>query len=122
MKASSWKAAGSAPGRVGICRGTPRGAPAGYKMCRTLAPTREMLTGLPSAEFELRYAALLAELDAAEVWREIHELAGPGVEPIILCFEHDPRCCHRSQVASWFQRELGEVVLEHETAAQLALL
>ncbi len=110
MKTCSWHRAGAIAGRVGICRGTPRGAPAGYRMCRTIAPTREMLA-LPPGEFEPAYQALLDQLDAAEVWREIHEFAGPN-EPIILCFEADRRDCHRLQVARWFERELGLVVDE----------
>lgn len=117
MKTASWKAAGAAAGRVGISRGTPRGAPAGYRMYRRIAPTREMLA-LPPGEFEPAYQALLDELDAAEVWSEIHALAAPH-QPIILCFEADRRDCHRSQVAAWLERELGQVVDELELAPAL---
>jgi hypothetical protein len=81
-------------------------------MCRTIAPTREMLA-LPPGEFEPAYEALLDQLDAAQIWREIHELAAPH-EPVILCFEADRGECHRLQVARWFERELGVVVDEFE--------
>lgn len=120
MKTGSWKTY-AGPGRVGICLGAPRGAPAGYRLDRTLAPTRAMLD-MPLARYEPLYREILAGLDPRAMWDRMHELAG-GAEPVLMCFERPPftveNFCHRRLVAAWFEQELGQVVDEIETQPAL---
>lgn len=102
----------SGPGRVSIARRQPPK----FARCPeypALAPPREWAQ-FDRPEVERRYAALLAALDPAEVWRGLHKLAGHD-EPHILCWEHAPSrwpLCHRRLVAAWFAAELGEHVPE----------
>lgn len=114
MKTGSYQTIGAAPGRIGISVGSPRGQPAGYRMYRALAPTRDMLD-LAKPEYERRFAQILAKLDPKKVAAELQVLAG-GAEPILLCFEKPPfnerNWCHRRLVADWLERELGIVVPE----------
>ena len=118
MKTGSWMTY-KGLGRVGISLGAPRGQPAGFRLYRTLAPTRDMLH-MAKDEYVPRYAEILAKLDPKKTWDEIHALAG-GAEPVILCFERPPftvtNFCHRRLVADWFERELGQLVPEVEVTA-----
>jgi hypothetical protein len=54
-------------------------------------------------------------LDPQQTWDQLHELAA-GAEPVLLCWEQPPftesNFCHRRMAATWFRRELGEVVDE----------
>lgn len=65
-------------------------------------------------------AEILAPLDPADTWNELHRLTAP-YEPVLLCWERPPVAasevlghdfCHRRIVAEWFERELGMVVDE----------
>ena len=91
---------------------------AGYRLYRPLNPRREMLS-LPPAEYDVLYAEILAELDPAQVWADLHRLAGDA-EPVLLFFEKDATGCHRRLVARWLERELGIEVpeLEHVLAGR----
>jgi hypothetical protein len=119
MKTASWSTY-TGPGRVGICIGSPRGQPAGYRFYRPLAPTRDMLK-LPPSRYDPMYAVILAKLDPERVWDDLHKLAtdraGVEHEPILMCFEKPPfkypdNLCHRRTVARWFRAELGRFVPE----------
>jgi hypothetical protein len=115
MKTASWFT-WRGPGRIGISVGTPRGVVGGYRLFRPLNPTRPMLT-MERSEYEARYAAILADLDARTTWDQLHALAGDA-EPVLLCFERPPfsptNSCHRRLVADWFKFELGEGVPEYD--------
>ncbi len=114
MKTSAWSTY-KGEGRIGISLGT-RGAPAGYRNYRALAPTRDMLH-MDRKTYEASYAQILAGLDPAKVWADLHELAG-GAEPVMMCYERGPwtetNHCHRRLVATWFEETLGQVVPELE--------
>ena len=87
---------------VGISRGAPRRMAAGYRLFRTLAPG-EWFRTTSTEEYLQRYSAeVLAPLDPAEVWADLHRLAG-GRVPVVVCFERIGSCswCHRAIVAKW---------------------
>lgn len=122
MKTASWLLY-TGSGRVGISLGSPRGAPAGYRFYRALAPTRDMLQ-MSDEEYAPRYQAILANLDPQKVWEDLHALAGleedgRQVEPVLMCFERDASGCHRRLVAAWFGTALGAKVAELETGGEL---
>lgn len=106
----------SGAGRISISIGYPRGAPAGYKIFKALAPTRDLLKVQDQAKYEARYRAeILGKLDPQGTWDTLHGLAG-GAEPVIQCFEKPPfhrdNWCHRRMVAAWFKETLGHDVPE----------
>ena len=88
MKTGSWQTY-TGPGRIGISVGAPRGAPAGYRRYSPLYPRREMLAW-SKPRYEAAYREILAKLDPAAVVRELEALAGPNVEPVLMCFEKPP--------------------------------
>ena len=103
------------PGRISISLGAPRGAPAGYRIFRTLAPKREWMHA-PASIYVPRFKnEILAPLDPTAIWQQLHELAA-GAEPVLQCFEATPfseaRWCHRRLVAQYFQQHLGVEVPE----------
>jgi hypothetical protein len=116
------------PGRVSISRFPPRNTPAGFRVCRVLAPG-PWFNSVTRAEYEVLYADQLGLLDPKVVHETLVEMAG-GAEPVLLCYEKPPftetNWCHRRLVAAWFERELGIVVPELEITpaapAQGALL
>ncbi|MFZ5834183.1 MAG: hypothetical protein ACOY2B_02210 [Pseudomonadota bacterium] len=122
MKTASWSTyAGN--GRVGICRGAPRGASAGYRFYRNLAPGA-WFNSVSKAEYERLFAEeILGKRDAQQTWDSIHTLVHP-FEPVLLCFEKPPftetNWCHRRLVAAWFEENLGVIVPEMERAAGTA--
>lgn len=103
------------PGRIAISLGAPRGAPAGYRIYRTLAPTRDMLK-LGYEAYRPRFFEILAKLDPQREWDHLHTLAA-GAEPVLQCFEKPPldtcrNYCHRRMVAEWFEQHMGVQVPE----------
>lgn len=109
------------PGRIVISRGIPRNARAGYRIYRTLAPSRETLVVDNYDDYLPRYMAQLAQLSPQAVWDDLHRLAG-NAEPVLLCYERPPldkhNFCHRRMVAAWFARELGHIVPEYQPQPQ----
>ena len=105
------------PGRIGICQGRPRGAPAGYRMYKALAPTWDIIkTSAGIDDYRPRFfAEILAPLDPQQVLADLRRLAGDH-PPVRLCFEKLPltrtNFCHRTMVATWITRETGVPVLE----------
>jgi hypothetical protein len=108
-------------GRVSIARFPPRGTPAGFRVYKRLAPG-EWFNSVTRDEYERRFAAQLAELDAAAVKADLERLAGDD-EPVLLCYERPPftekNWCHRRLVARWFLETLGLRVPELVTREQL---
>jgi hypothetical protein len=111
------------PGRISIARRAPRTLEPGYRVYRPLAPG----PWFNSVGYE-RYCELyddqLVRLSSRVVWDELHKLAAPH-EPVLLCWERPPfalpsaadpkgNWCHRTMVAAWFKRELGEILTEVE--------
>jgi hypothetical protein len=107
MLTSNFRISGNDPNAVGISLGVP----GFFKGLRypPLHPTRAMLR-LSRSDFETAYSALLSTLDAAVVWRELHELAGPS--PILLCWESPNQYCHRRLVSTWLELSLGVSITE----------
>ena len=110
------------PGRIGIARWAPRGAPIGFRVHRPLNPTAPMLK-MARAEYEPLYQAILARLDPRRVVEDLDRLADPH-EPVLPCWERPPftedHGCHRRMVAAWPERELGRVVPEVERSPRPA--
>ena len=102
-------------GRISIARWALRGTPAGYRIYKALAPTREMMRMLEEQYREFYFRDIVGPLDAQIVWDELHELAG-GAEPVLLCWEKPPfsasNWCHRHMVTEWFANEIGKTVNE----------
>lgn len=109
-------------GRVSIARFAPRGTPAGFRVCRELAPG-DWFNRVDFDEYRARYLReILDKLDPKRTYERLCRLAG-GAEPVLLCWEKPPftarNFCHRRMVADWFERTLGVQVPEREP--QLAL-
>ncbi len=99
---------------IGISRGVPRRMAAGYRLYRALAPGEWFKTA-STEEYIRRYVAeVLALLDPAEVWADLHHLAG-GKVPVLVCYEQIGSCawCHRAIVSAWFAETLGAEVGEY---------
>ena len=112
IKTSHWFAK-LPPGhqRIGISRGTPRGAGAGYRLYRTLAPGPWFHSVGPDEYYQLYRREVLAPLDPRLVVDELATLAGPDVA-VLLCFCRPGAWCHRAMAAEWLHQELGLVVPE----------
>jgi len=82
VKTSSFKTYFGA-GRISIARWAPRNCPAGYRVYRALAPG-DWFNQVDRAEYLVRYAEILAALDPAAVWIELHDLVAPH-QPILMC-------------------------------------
>ncbi len=107
------------PGLIAVTRSLPPHLAGRIKRYPALATPRRMSGINTKAAFcRAFFAGVLRDLDPAEEWAQLHELAGPGVEPVIACFERPPwsetNFCHRRLVARWFADRLGEEVLEME--------
>lgn len=120
---SSWSEY-TGPGRIGICQGRPRGAPAGYRMYKALAPSWDIIKNTNGVDdYRPRYfAEVLAHLDPNEVIRDITKLAA-GSPPVLMCFERVPltrdNFCHRSMAAEWITQHTGIEVKEWSGVREL---
>src|SRR5579884_1596976 len=93
---------------VGISRMVPRKIPAGYRLCRKLAPG-PWFNSVSVREYDSRYwAEVLAPLDPRVVAKEIIALSR-GRTPVLVCYERagGPGWCHRALVAEWLADALG---------------
>lgn len=102
-------------GRIGISRGTPRGAPAGYRKYAPLAPGRWLWTTDDEATYRDLYFAQLSKLDPARVIADLHRLAGDCAVPTLLCFcnlTNPGAWCHRTMCAEWITQKVGLAVIE----------
>ena len=115
MKISSFFAY-AGPGKISIARAAPRGM-AGFRIYRPLAPG-PWFNSVDEGRYRELYFAQLGQLNAEVVWRELHNLAGDGVEPVLCCWERAPlnasNWCHRTMVAEWFKSQLDQVLTEVE--------
>jgi hypothetical protein len=123
MKTASFKTY-DGPGRVSIARYAPRRTPAGFRVFSSLAPG-PWFNSVSREEYERRFAQeILGKLDPLRTWNVLHQVAGDGREPILMCWEAPPfdahgqgdNWCHRRLVADWFQVKLGQYVPELEPA------
>jgi len=99
----------SDPRAVSIARYAPRWWGKGRRFIQ-LAPSAALLQaakdGLLWPEYVRRYnKEVLSILDPASIYAELQN-------SILICYERDPRECHRSLVASWIEQALGVIVLE----------
>jgi hypothetical protein len=78
-----------------------------------LAPGGSWFRTAGTEEYRARYAAQLAELDAAEIVAQIDN-AARGMIPVLCCYERlgSTDWCHRSYVSAWLCFHLGLVVPE----------
>ena len=120
------------PGRVSIARSAPRKI-SGYKAFRLLAPGPWFKINDQAQYRDLYFQEILKPLDPQEVHDRLHQLAGEGNEPVLLCWEAlttPEDWCHRRMAAEWFEDKLGIEVAEigpmpkpkPESALQGALL
>ncbi len=89
---------------VSIARGSPRGF-TGKKELR-LAPTWAMLK-MTKADYDARFAEMLAQLDPAEIYQTLGENA------VLLCWEKPGDACHRRLVAEWLEAAFGIQIPEY---------
>lgn len=120
---SSWYAY-KGPGRIGISVGSPRGMPAGYKLYRALAPTRDMLK-MPIETYRPKFFNdILGKLDPDQVLKDLEAKSEDGLA-VLLCFEKPPftdiNFCHRHMVADWLKDMRGIEVLEWSGAKETNL-
>jgi hypothetical protein len=106
-------------GRVSIARFAPRKLQ-GFRVYSKLAPGPWFNSVSIEEYLERFHAEILAPLDPAATWNQLHKLVAP-YEPVLLCWERPPVAaseiqgqdfCHRRIVAEWFEKELGMVVPE----------
>ncbi len=104
--------------RIGISRGIPRNErDEDILTYRALAPGPWFRSVSPK-EYQNRFGAQLARLDAGAVVARLQELAGSDNIPVLCCFEvardiAAGRCwCHRHLVAAWLERSLDITVEE----------
>ena len=86
--------------QVAISVGTPKGW-TGRKEGK-LAPTWAMVRMSMDEDYKSAYAAILARLNPKEI--------AAGMDGcVLLCWERDPKECHRSLVADWLRAAGAEV-------------
>ncbi|HUU56023.1 MAG TPA: hypothetical protein VMW93_01660 [bacterium] len=117
MKTSSFFVAGRLPGAVSIARSAP--AWFGGPKYEALAPPWHLIEGFKAGRItwekyvEFYRDAVLADLDAALVWDELHYLVAE--EPVLCCWCRVviPNAveCHRHVVAAWLEDRLPGVVV-----------
>lgn len=71
-----------------------------------LAPKKEMLK-MPQAEYDQRFADILAKLDPRHVFDDL------GDSAVLLCWEAPGDVCHRRWVAEWLEQALGIEIPEY---------
>ena len=111
MLTSNFSAAKDHPGAIAICRGLPRWSKIKYKRYIALAPTRQMLSPEGLKTFDREYDKILAQLDPAQVLKDLIDLASPA-EPVLLCWEGAHVRCHRRRVAEWLESHLDIQIAE----------
>lgn len=99
---------------IGGPRWAPKGSVSQLESIKELMPYGLMAKDLPWPCFVKGYTERL-EATGVTVFEEIfEEIRGrQGERPLVLlCFEHDPRECHRGVFANWWMEQTGEVIPE----------
>ena len=103
-------------GRISIARFAPRWTPAGFRVFAALAPGPWFNKVGPDEYRERFDREIIGRLDPAKTWDQLHTIAGPDTEPVLLCWEKPPwteqNWCHRRIVAGWLERALGVTIDE----------
>lgn len=105
---SNFQVAGKEEEAVAISQGVPKGWKG--KRYLKLAPPWSLVKDKSSEFTKKYYEQVLSRLNAAEVVKELKELAGE--DAILLCWEGPGKFCHRMVVAEWLKIELGIEVKE----------
>lgn len=99
-----------------------------HEEIRALAPPRKVLRIADQdwEEFRRKYRHHLHRQTPQRLRTIFEEIAARhgGARLVLLCFESDPRDCHRGEFSRWYQRQTGEEVPEldpEEYAVQPAL-
>lgn len=92
---------------VSVSRGKPKGWAGRSFDC--LAPTWQMLK-MSDEDYDMAYADILANNNPHEFVRELQTGLREGCEAVaLLCWEKDPKDCHRSMIARWLTANGYEV-------------
>jgi hypothetical protein len=64
--------------------------------------------------FRRRYRHRLHRIGVRRIEERFRQIAAehPGKSLVLLCFEHDPADCHRSNFARWWLEKTGEALFE----------
>lgn len=110
------KDVGFMPVRTSV--GTPRfwAEAGGFPVAKLITPYG--LRKLTGDEFTDAYRARLEKAGVDEIRAELSEihLTYLGKPLALLCFEKDPKDCHRSIFAEWWETQTGESVTELDLA------
>lgn len=90
-----------------------------------LFPTYPMLSLGDESVYREKYIQLLNQRGLGVILAEMHKVAVPGKETILLCFEDLRKpgtWCHRRMFAEWLQSKTGKVIEELEEPRQQTLL
>ena len=108
MQTACFRNAGKDPHAVSIARSVPTAYQG--KRYAPLAPLTELRP--TNAGFDAQYNAQLANLDPAQVYAELLELAGP--DALLICNERPGDPCHRRLAANWLATALGIEIPESD--------
>jgi hypothetical protein len=99
--------------RIGISRGTPRNAKAGYRLFKKLAPGPWFNSVGPAEYVHLYNTEILSQLDPRVIAADLLAMAG-GRIPVLLCYErpNGKDWCHRAMAAQWLAEATGSPVPE----------
>ena len=100
--------------RIGISRGSPRNAGAGFRLFKTLAPGPWFNSVGPEEYYHLYRTEILAPLNPRVIAATLLDMAR-GAIPVMLCYEPPGAAgqwCHRAMAAEWLSQALGQPVPE----------
>jgi len=66
---------------------------------------------MPTQQYEKLYAEILNKLNPEKVYKDLLAF-GKGRDVAMLCFEKDPKNCHRLLAANWLQTNLNIIINE----------
>ncbi len=85
-----------------------------YRRLPDLYPDSWMFSIKDDAKFNEAYRKKLERLGVDRIMEGLTKISVEegGADLALLCFEADPKDCHRSQFARWWQQQTGQVVEE----------
>lgn len=84
-------------------------------VARLITPYK--LRSLEGEAFTTAYLSRLAETGIEAIRAELEDIHALYCKPLVLlCYEKDPKDCHRSMFAQFWQEQTGEVINEWTTA------